>query len=89
MECNTIGWNFTKLNITNAGFVLVYEAGINSAIYSLAINYMVVDNFYLDYEIVYYSSYYSYLFRQEMYSDESGNRIPVRKCLLQIAKVLK
>jgi hypothetical protein len=55
MECNTIGWNFTKMNITSSGFVLVYEAGINTAIYTLAINYMVVDNSYPDYEVTYYS----------------------------------
>jgi hypothetical protein len=24
MECNTIGWNFKKLNITNVGFALIY-----------------------------------------------------------------
>jgi len=54
VDSNTIGWNFTKMNFGLSGFQLKYDAGVNSVIYSLAINYMVVDNSYPDFEIVYF-----------------------------------
>lgn len=55
VDSNTIGWNFTKMNLGLSGFQLKYDAGVNSVIYSLAINYMIVDNSYPDFEIVYFS----------------------------------
>ena len=55
VDSNTIGWNFTKLNLGLSGFELKYDAGVNSVIYSLAVNYMIVDNSYPDFEIVYFS----------------------------------
>lgn len=49
VESNTIGWNFTKSNLSLTGFTLRYDAGVNSVIYTLAINYMIVDNSYPDF----------------------------------------
>ncbi len=49
VESNTIGWNFTKSNISPSSFNLLYEAGVNSVIYTLAINFMIVENSYQDF----------------------------------------
>ena len=42
LQSNTISWNFTKYNLRLTGFALEYEAGLNSIVYELAVNYMVI-----------------------------------------------
>lgn len=85
-QCNSYGWNFTKSDITVTGFNLKFQAGINLAIYTLAINYMLVDHSYLDYEIAYFSTS-SFIKRQTMYYNEPRHRLQVRERFLYCYKV--